>query len=70
MTKEEKMAFEFGKTYNISEGKIACCYDNRMNNLVSETRSESGSKRNLRNMRAWWNGLAESNPNIRTPYTI
>ena len=78
MTKEEKTAFEFGKTFlsefgktfssNLVDDKIAPCYDDRMKSLDSETRTENGSKRNIRNMRAWWNGLMESNPNIRIEF--
>lgn len=65
MTREEKIAFEFGKTFNVIDEKIAPCYDDRMENLVSESRTERGSRRNQKNMRAWWNGLAEANPTIK-----
>jgi hypothetical protein len=70
MTKEEKMAFEFGKSFSTVDGQIACCYDSRMNKLVGEARKGSGSKRNLRNMMAWWNGLADANPDITIPNWI
>ena len=61
MTKEETLAFEFGKTFDISlvpSGySVACCFDERMNKLVSHTRTEKGHKRNQRNMEAWYKGL-------------
>lgn len=69
LLEEEKIAFNFGKTFKIVDDKIAPCFDDRMKKLVSETGTKSGSKRNLRNMIAWWNGLAEANPNIRIPHT-
>ena len=62
MTKEEKLAFEYGRTYktlNEDKSKLAPCYDERMAKLVSNTRTEKGHKRNMRNMIAWHKGLAE-----------
>ena len=62
MTKEEKLAFEYGRTYkplNEDKSKLAVCYDERMDKLVSNTRTERGYKRNTRNMTAWYKGLAE-----------
>lgn len=61
MTKEEKMAFEYGKTFditNVPDGYApAICFDDRMNKLVSNTRTERGHERNQRNMRAWIKGF-------------
>lgn len=67
MTKAEKIAFDYGKSFNIANGKVAPCYDKRMDKLVSETRTESDSNRNMRNMKAWWNGVICSNPQICFP---
>lgn len=62
MTKEEKLAFEYGKTFDTSivpEGwQVCCAFDVRMNSLISEARSRSGHTRNHRNMKAWYDGLA------------
>lgn len=61
MTKEEKLAFEFGKSFDTSTVPsgyaIAPCFDGRMHKLVSNTRTEKGHKRNQRNMSAWYAGL-------------
>lgn len=61
MTKEEKLAFEYGKSFDTSfvpDGySIAVCFDSRMNKLVSNSRTEKGMKRNERNMRAWYEGF-------------
>ena len=63
MTKEEKLAFEYGKTFDttlVPNGyEIACCFDVRMCKLVSNTRTEKGRKRNMRNMNAWYKGLQD-----------
>lgn len=64
MTKEEKIAFDFGKTFDVSNVPdgypIAVCFDKRMDKLVSETRTEKGLKRNSKNMSAWYKGLQEA----------
>ena len=60
-TKEERLAFDFGRTFDtalVPEGYgVAVCFDERMKQLVSESRTESGHKRNMRNMSAWWAGF-------------
>lgn len=61
MTKEEKLAFEYGKTFDITlvpDGySPTICFDDRMNKLVSNSTTERGRKRNLRNMDAWIKGF-------------
>lgn len=63
MTKKEKLAYDFGKSFDISlvpDGyKTAPCFDDRMCTLVTEARTESGSKRNNLIMQAWYKGLKE-----------
>lgn len=56
MTKEEKICFEYGKTFAPKDGKDAPCYDDRMRKMVSETRTEKGHARNIKNMQAWREG--------------
>lgn len=61
MTRYEKMAYDFGKTFlPESADKIAPCYDPRMKNLVCEARSVQGRMWNMRNMTAWQKGVEES----------
>lgn len=59
-TKEELIAYQYGLTFvPESPEKSAPCYDERMHSLVSETRTERGHKRNIRNMSAWLEGAKE-----------
>ena len=61
MSKEESLAFEYGKTFDtalVPDGyAAACCFDVRMRKLVSEISTDRGKNRNQRNMKAWYKGL-------------
>lgn len=61
MTKKEQLAFEYGKTFTPVDGKDAPCYDDRMMGLVTEARTEAGSRRNIKIMEAWRLGRKEAN---------
>ena len=67
MTSEEKIAFEYGKTFDtavVPEGfKIACCFDKRINTLVRNRSNEIDQIRTYRNMRAWSKGLNSTHTN-------
>ena len=57
MTKAEMLAFNAGKTAKERglEGK-APCYDPILGGLVTNSRSESGRRRNIRVLEAWYLG--------------
>lgn len=62
MTKAEQIAFDAGKTAKERIGDKAMCYDEIMENLLTEARSERGHERNRKLMNAWligrgWNEL-------------
>ncbi len=59
MTKEEKLAHEYGKQAAQNGIEYAPCYDSIMRALVSDVRTDRGSRRNQRNMRAWYDGYLE-----------
>lgn len=56
MKKEMKLAFEYGSAAAKAGLEFAPCYDQSMYSLVSESRTASGHRRNLENMRAWYKG--------------
>ena len=58
MTRKEKLAYEYGKTFTPADGKDAPCYDDRMHSLVTEARSLTGTLENIRVCDAWWAGRA------------
>ncbi|WP_313563255.1 hypothetical protein [Ruminiclostridium cellobioparum] len=56
MKKEEKLAFEYGRTAAESGGPFAVCDDPRMYELLRGTSGKPGIQINLENMRAWYMG--------------
>lgn len=56
MTKAEIKAYEAGKTAHERIGDKPMCYDEIMNQLIVEARSESGHKHNQKVMAAWLKG--------------
>lgn len=60
--RNEKIAYEAGKTASARIGDKAMCYDPIMDELIAEAKSESGCKYNHRIMAAWINGRAEKSP--------
>lgn len=52
MTQEERACFQYGKEAANAD-ILAPCYDPKMHRMVSESRTERGHKRNIRNMTAW-----------------
>lgn len=56
MKKEEKLAFEYGRTTAESGGPFAVCNDPRMYELLRGTSGKSGIQINLENLRAWYMG--------------
>lgn len=60
MTKKEQLAFEYGKTFEPKPGKDAPCYDERMMDLVTESRTDAGIRRNIKIMEAWSLGRKEA----------
>jgi hypothetical protein len=65
MLKDEKLAYEYGYNFNIElvplGQNVACCFDNRMESLISESRTQAGSSRNLRIMKSWYKGFNDKN---------
>jgi hypothetical protein len=61
MTKEEKLAFEYGKTYtHENASKDAPCYDLRMHKLITEARTKEASDKNIKIMTFWREGRKAS----------
>lgn len=61
MTGYERMAYEYGKTYNPDiDEQNAPVFDSRMDRLVIEAQSKQGQEYNHRVISAWWRGRVES----------
>lgn len=56
MTKQQQLAYNFGQRAAKEGIQKAPCYDSNMHHLVSESRTLSGSNRNVSNMTAWIKG--------------
>lgn len=53
MDAQEQTCFQYGKAAAVSGPQCAPCYDDRMNSMVTEARSEKAGLRSHRNMSAW-----------------